>query len=101
MISVYSILVTIVLFSEMNRHLVAVAMPPTKLEDGATEQEGLDSILGDELMAEPAFVHQVERRRFALDDNPRDDETPKLIVLSVSIATINTCFSFSQKETTF
>ncbi|KAM6895749.1 pro-MCH [Xenentodon cancila] len=82
MISVYSILITIVLFSEMNRHLAVEAMSSTKLEDGATEQDGLDSLLGDELMADPVLVRPMERRSFALDDNVRDDENPKFIVLS-------------------
>ncbi|XP_061570269.1 pro-MCH [Cololabis saira] len=82
MISICSILVTIVLFSEMNRHLAVEALSSSKLEDGATEQEGLDSLLADELMADPTWVRPMERRYFALDDNVRDDENPKFIVLS-------------------
>ncbi|XP_072233826.1 pro-MCH [Leuresthes tenuis] len=81
MISIYSILFTLVLFSELGSHLVTVAMPSTKEEDGATEQDGIDSILGDMPMNEPAVVPQMYRRSLTLDNNVRDDGTPKIVIL--------------------
>ncbi|XP_041832838.1 pro-MCH [Melanotaenia boesemani] len=81
MISTYSILFTLVLCSELNSHLVTVAMPSAKIEDDTTDQEGFDSIVGEESMTEPAVVPPVYRRSFTLDNNMRDDGTPKIVIL--------------------
>ncbi|CAG5927380.1 unnamed protein product [Menidia menidia] len=81
MISVYSVVVTLVLFSELGSRLVTVAMPSTKADDGAAEQDSVDSILADVPVSELAAVPQVYRRTLALDTNGRDDGTPKIVVL--------------------
>ncbi|XP_078098927.1 pro-MCH [Sander vitreus] len=81
MISVYSVLYTLVLFSELSSHLVTVAMPATKGEDGVTEQDGL--FLGDESMTEPAGVPLSYRRNLMLDTNAMDEDgSPKIIIVS-------------------
>ncbi|XP_029318067.1 pro-MCH [Cottoperca gobio] len=81
MISVYSVLYTLVLFSELSSHLVTVAMPATKVEDGVMEQDGL--FLGDELMTEPAVVPPAYRRHLVLNTNVRDEDgSPKIIIVS-------------------
>lgn len=84
MVSVYSVLYTLVLFSELSSHLVTVAMPATKGEDGVTEQDGL--FLGDESMTEPAGVPLSYRRNLMLDTNAMDEDgSPKIIIVSVSV----------------
>lgn len=84
--SVYSVLCTLVLFSELSSHLVTVAMPATKIEDGVTEQDGLSLILGDEPMTEPAAVPPAYRRSRLLDNNVGDEDgSPKIIIVSVSV----------------
>ncbi len=86
MISVYSFLYTFVLVSTLSSHLVTVAMPATKIDDGVTEQDGIDLLAGDEPMSELAVVPSVYRRSLVLDNNMRDeDENPKIIVVSVSV----------------
>ncbi|XP_028426288.1 pro-MCH [Perca flavescens] len=81
MISVYSVLYTLVLFSELSSHLVTVAMPATKGEDGVTEQDGL--FLGDESMTAPAGVPLSYRRNLMLDTNAMDEDgSPKIIIVS-------------------
>ncbi|XP_028255837.1 pro-MCH [Parambassis ranga] len=83
MISIYSLLFALVLFSELNSHSATVAMPAAKAEDGVAEQEGLTSILGDESLTEPAVVPSVYRRNLVVDTNTRDeDRSPKIIVIS-------------------
>uniref|UniRef100_H3BYL8 Pro-melanin-concentrating hormone n=1 Tax=Tetraodon nigroviridis TaxID=99883 RepID=H3BYL8_TETNG len=72
MISACSFLYTLVLFSELSSHLVAVAMPPAKVED-----EALGLALGDELAAVP----HVYRPMDATDSGPRDGRS-KVIVVS-------------------
>lgn len=85
MISIYSLLFVLVLFSELNSHSVTVAMPAAKAEDGVEEQEGLAAILGDESLTEPAVVPSIYRRNLVLDTNTRaEDRSPKIIVISVS-----------------
>lgn len=76
MISACSFLYTLVLFSELSSHLVAVAMPPAKVED-----EALGLALGDELAAVP----HVYRPMDATDSGPRDGRS-KVIVVSVSVS---------------
>ncbi|XP_042258609.1 pro-MCH isoform X1 [Thunnus maccoyii] len=83
MISIYSVLFTLVLFSELSSHLVTVAMPASKIEDGETEQDGLGSLLGDGPMTEQAVVPPMYRRSLVLDSNIRDDDgNPKIIIVS-------------------
>lgn len=89
MISIYSVLFTLVLFSELN-HLVTVAMPASKMEDGVTEQDGLGLILGDKPMTEHAVVPPMYRRHLVLDNNISDDDgNPKVIIVSVSVPSSN------------
>ncbi|XP_073337227.1 pro-MCH [Pagrus major] len=83
MVSVYTVLYALLLFSELSSHLVAVAMPAYKVEDGVNEQDGLGLIAGDEPMAEPAVVPPAYRRNHVLDNNARDEDgSPKIYVLS-------------------
>lgn len=83
MISVCSFLYTLVLFSELSSHLVTVAMPATKVEDSATELDGLGLILGDEPMTDPSAVY---RRSQVLDNSVTDEDgRPKIIIVSVSV----------------
>lgn len=93
MISIYSVLFTLVLFSELSSHLVTVAMPAGKMEDGVIEQDGLGLLLGDKPMAEPAVVPSMYRRSLVLDNTISDDDRkPKIIIVSVSV-TISSDFS--------
>ncbi|MED6276112.1 hypothetical protein CHARACLAT_000066 [Characodon lateralis] len=75
MMSVYSLLFAIMLFSEMNSLLVTVAMPSTMVEDVATEREDLGSILAEEDMTERAVVPVMYRRSLT------NDERSKIIVI--------------------
>lgn len=87
MISTYSFLYTLVLFSELSSHLVTVAMPATKVDDSVTDQDGLGLILGDESMTEAAVVPPVYRRSHGLGSSVTKDEEerPKIIIVSVSV----------------
>ncbi|XP_019132407.1 pro-MCH isoform X2 [Larimichthys crocea] len=69
MMSIYSVLYTLVLFSELSSHLVTVAMPANKVGDGIIEQDGRGLLLEDEPMLEPVVVPPVYRRNFVLDNN--------------------------------
>ncbi|XP_047431745.1 pro-MCH [Mugil cephalus] len=84
MMSVHSVLFALVLFSELSSRCVTTAMPASKVDDGATEQEGLASMLGeDEPMTDPALGSAVYRRNIVLDGNARDEDgSPKIIVIS-------------------
>ncbi|XP_051248920.1 pro-MCH [Dicentrarchus labrax] len=82
MISVYSVLYTLVLFSELSSHLVTVAMPASQVEDSVPEQEGLGLLLGDQPMTEPALIPSVYRRSRVMDDNSEEDGNPKIIIVS-------------------
>ncbi|GAA6221048.1 pro-MCH [Lates japonicus] len=83
MISVYSFLFTLVLFSELSSHLLTVAIPATKLEDGITEQDGLGSLLSSEPITEPVEAPPVYRRNLVLDNSVRDEDgNPKFIIVS-------------------
>lgn len=85
MISVYSMLFTLVLFSELSSHLVTAAVPANKVEDGVIEPDGLGSLLGDESLTEHAVAPPVYRRRLVVDSDERDEDgNPKIIVVSVS-----------------
>lgn len=91
MVSVYTVLYALLLFSELSSHLVAVAMPAYKVEDGVNEQDGLGLMAGDEPMTEPvvvpAMVPPVYRRNHVLDNNVRDEDgSPKIYILSVSVS---------------
>ncbi|XP_054876326.1 pro-MCH [Poeciliopsis prolifica] len=70
--SICSLLFALMLFSEMNSHLVTVALPS---EDGAAEQEGLDSFLAEDDVTEHALVPLTYRRSLT------DDGTSKIIVI--------------------
>uniref|UniRef100_A0A3P9NLF0 Pro-MCH 2-like n=1 Tax=Poecilia reticulata TaxID=8081 RepID=A0A3P9NLF0_POERE len=74
--SFYSLLFSLMLFSEMNSHLVTVAIPSTTVEDGAAEQEGLDTFLADDDVTEHAAVPLMYRRSLT------NDATSKIIVIS-------------------
>ncbi|XP_055368109.1 pro-MCH [Betta splendens] len=78
MISIYSLLLTVMLFSELSSHLVTVAMPATKTDNILTEQDAVGSILVDEPMSELVVVP--ERQRFMLDSVRDEDGNPKFIV---------------------
>lgn len=82
MISLYSVLYTLVLFSELSSHLVTVAMPANKVEDGVPEDDGVGLLLGDEPVTEPDVVPPVYRRGRVMDE----DESPRIIIVSVSVA---------------
>lgn len=91
MVSVYTVLYALLLFSELSSHLVAVAMPAYKVENGVNEQDGLGLMAGDEPMTEPvvvpAMVPPVYRRNHVLDNNVRDEDgSPKIYILSVSVS---------------
>ncbi|CAJ1054507.1 pro-MCH [Xyrichtys novacula] len=82
MISLYSVLYSLVLFSELSSISVSVAMPPAKAEDNVTEQDGLGLLLRDEPMAERSVLSTVYRRS-VLDSNVRDEDgSPKIILVS-------------------
>ncbi|XP_042366874.1 pro-MCH [Plectropomus leopardus] len=81
MTSVYSSLYSLLLFSQLSRLSVSVAMPSAKGEDGAMEQDGL--FLGAEPMAEPAVVSPVYRRSLVQETNEmNEDGSPKFFILS-------------------
>ncbi|XP_071384419.1 pro-MCH [Centroberyx affinis] len=81
MLSVYSVVFTLVLFSELSGHSVAV--PASKLEDGRTEQEGLGLFVADEAMTQPAAGPALYRRSLIVDNKVRDEDgNPKIIILS-------------------
>ncbi|XP_076578376.1 pro-MCH [Chaetodon auriga] len=74
MISVYSVLYTLVLISELSSHSVTAAAPANKEEDIVTEQDGLSFLLEDEPMIEPAVVPPVYWRKHVLDNSVRDED---------------------------
>lgn len=82
MISVYSVFLTLLLFTELSSHSVTVAMPATNAEDGTTEEDSLGLILGDESISEPAVIPPVFRQR-----RIRDKDGNPTIIISVSVAT--------------
>ncbi|XP_036977038.1 pro-MCH [Acanthopagrus latus] len=87
MVSVYTVLYVLLLFSELSSHLVTEAMPAYKVEDGVNEQDGLGLMAGDEPMTEPAVVPAavppVYRRNHVTDNNARDEDgSPKIYILS-------------------
>lgn len=94
MMSIYSVLYTLVLFSELSSHLVTVAMPANKVGDGIIEQDARGLLLEDEPMLEPVVVPPVYRRNFVLDNNvSNEDGSPEIIIVSVSvyISCLNGC----------
>ncbi|KAM8739847.1 pro-MCH [Acanthopagrus schlegelii] len=83
MVSVYTVLYVLLLFSELSSHLVTEATPAYKVEDGVNEQDGLGLMAGDEPMTEPAVVPPVYRRNHVTDNNARDEDgSPKIYILS-------------------
>lgn len=85
MISIYSALFALMLFSELSSHLVTLAKPVTKAEDSLTEQDVLGVLLGDEMMSEPIVVPTLRRQSLLLDNVRDEDGNPKIIV-SVSVS---------------
>ncbi|XP_034529122.1 pro-MCH [Notolabrus celidotus] len=80
MVSLYSALYTLVLFSELSS--LTVAMPSTKAEDNVTEQDDIGFLLRDEPMSERAVVSPLYRRS-VLDNNAKDEDgSPKIIFIS-------------------
>uniref|UniRef100_A0A3Q3MF23 Pro-melanin-concentrating hormone n=1 Tax=Mastacembelus armatus TaxID=205130 RepID=A0A3Q3MF23_9TELE len=62
MTTVFSVLFTLILFSDMSSHFLTIAMPATKVDDGRTDQDSLGFLLGDEPMTEPVLVPRVYRQ---------------------------------------
>ncbi|XP_038851279.1 pro-MCH [Salvelinus namaycush] len=84
MISLYSVIFTLVLFSEFNTRSVVLAVPTGKLDEGRTEQESLRSILGEDMMSDDALAAPRFRQDHILD-NGQDDGNTKIIILSPSV----------------
>lgn len=85
MISVYSVVFTLMLFSELSRRSVTIAMPATETGDILTEQGALGALLGDELMSEPVVVPPLHRQSLLMDSVRDEDWNPKTVV-SVSVS---------------
>ncbi|KAM4615669.1 pro-MCH [Polymixia lowei] len=82
MISVYSVLFALVLFSEFSGRSVTVAMPAGKL-DGKTDQESFSVLLGDGDMTDPALGPSLNRRSLILDNKLGDEDgNPRIIIVS-------------------
>ncbi|XP_060886200.1 pro-MCH [Labrus mixtus] len=82
MISLYSLLYTLVLFSELSGLSATAALPAAKAEDNAAEQYGLGLLLRDEPMAERAAVPQAYRRSVPDNNVEDEEESPKIIFVS-------------------
>ncbi|XP_041749217.1 pro-MCH [Coregonus clupeaformis] len=84
MISLYSVVFTLVLFSEFSTRLAVLAVPTGKLEEGRTEQESLRSILGEDTMSDNALAAPRFRREPILDNGLGLDEegNTKIFILS-------------------
>ncbi|XP_068442980.1 pro-MCH [Clinocottus analis] len=81
MISVYSALCTLVLLSELSGRSVAIAVPASKVEDGAQEQNGF--FLGAEPLTELAGIPLGYGQNLVLDANERDEGgSPKILFVS-------------------
>lgn len=83
MISVYSVLYTLVLFSELSSHSVTATMPATKAEDGAAEQDGLGFLLGDEAMTDADMPPGYWQSR-VLSNKLRDEDGGPLVSVSMT-----------------
>lgn len=83
--SVFSVLFTLVLFSNMKSCSVTAATFSAEAEDVPTaDLESLDSVLGDdETMADRVWVPTMYRRNMMVN-NVKDDGTPKILIISVS-----------------
>lgn len=95
MISVYSVLYTLALFSELSG-----AVPASEAaEDGALERGGF--FLGDDSMGEPGVISPGYRQRLALDADAREEDGgPKIIFVSVSVTLQLLFFGFGQNQET-
>ncbi|KAM3587852.1 uncharacterized protein V6R79_015309 [Siganus canaliculatus] len=81
--SVYALLCTSVLLSELSCRSVAGALPANAVEDGEAGPDGLGLILGDDPMAEPAGVPPLYMRSHVLDNEARsEDQGSKIIFVS-------------------
>lgn len=79
MSTVFSFLYTLVLLAQLSSHMVAVAQPASKLEDGPADGDVLGLIAS---MAESAAYGGSQ----VLDDSERDeDRRPQITFISVSI----------------
>ena len=81
MISVYSVVFSLVLFSELSSHSVSSAIPAGKLDDDRTETDSMASVLDvEEGIQDPLRVYT----RTLFLDNKLEDGNPKIILVSVS-----------------
>lgn len=86
MIFLYSVIFTLVLFSEFNTRSVVFAVQTGKMDEGRTEQESLRSILGEDTMSDNALAAPRFIREPVLDNGLGDEEdNTKYLILSVSI----------------
>ncbi|XP_026182236.1 pro-MCH [Mastacembelus armatus] len=81
MTTVFSVLFTLILFSDMSSHFLTIAMPATKVDDGRTDQDSLGFLLGDEPMTEPVLVPRVYRQSLMLDNNVRDEDKNTRLIM--------------------
>ncbi|KAJ0057029.1 hypothetical protein NL108_000862 [Boleophthalmus pectinirostris] len=81
--SLFSVLFTLVLFSELSSQWVAIASPASNAGDSTNEQEALDLMLNDQTISEPALAFLMHRSSTGLGTNIRDDKgTPQVNMLS-------------------
>ncbi|XP_055761586.1 pro-MCH isoform X2 [Salvelinus fontinalis] len=83
MIFLYSVIFTLVLFSEFNTRSFVLAVPTGKLDEGRSEQESMLSILGEDTMSDNALDAPRFRREPVLDNGLGDEEdNTKIVILS-------------------
>ncbi|XP_072310080.1 pro-MCH [Eucyclogobius newberryi] len=76
--SVFSVLCTLVLFSELSNRWVAMALPESNVENGINEEDNLGLMLKDQTISEPALVFLMRRSSTGLASNIQDKGTPQL-----------------------
>ncbi|XP_020346565.1 pro-MCH isoform X1 [Oncorhynchus kisutch] len=83
MIFLYSVIFTLMLFSEFNTGSVVFAVQTGKLDEGRTEQESLRSIQGEDTMSDNTLAAPRFRREPVLDNGLGDEEdNTKYLILS-------------------
>ncbi|XP_056132682.1 pro-MCH [Lampris incognitus] len=83
MFSVYSVVFTLVLFSEFGGQAVSLALPASNAEDVMMDQESWGSLQGEEDMAEPAVPIPLNKQPTILDSKPEEEGgNPRIILLS-------------------
>ncbi|XP_052348320.1 pro-MCH isoform X1 [Oncorhynchus keta] len=83
MIPLYSVIFTLMLFSEFNTGSVIFAVQTGKLDEGRTEQESLRSILGEDTMSDNTLAAPRFRQEPVLDNRLGDEEdNTKYLILS-------------------